>query len=195
MELALRRDRSPEAYRETLLRMAQQVNELMDLTGDLAVLGDPDGFRTLADGSADLDAMAAHLSARYDPARLRVRIAPAQIQVAGHEKLLTRALRLVLDHALRYHAAGASIQLRTSGNDAAAEGGVHLLLDAAGPGFSRHLWTHLADGESALDSKGLPGLLSLRTAASIVRLAGGTISIDGDDGAATVRIGLRRFPL
>jgi hypothetical protein len=40
VEFALRRERSPAAYRDALARVAVTIAELVDLTGDLALLGD-----------------------------------------------------------------------------------------------------------------------------------------------------------
>lgn len=193
VEIALRHDRSPAVYRDTLARIAEQVIELEDITGDLALLADPDGFRALSESTVDLSALTSQLSLHYKSDQLIVPIAASSIYVSGHELLLTRAFRLVLDHAVRYRGHGSSVRLQIAPHDHPM-GAVHLMLDATPPGFARRTWYHLIDDHADPEVFESPGLLRLRTASSIVRLSGGSLAVDGADGAVCVRIQLREAP-
>lgn len=193
VEIALRHERSPAVYRDTLVRIAEQILELEDLTGDLALLADPDGFRALSESTVDLSALASQLSLHYKSDQLIVTIAASSTHVSGHELLLTRAFRLVLDHAVRYRGHGSSVRLQIAPHDHPM-GAVHLIVDATPPGFSRRTWCHLIDAHADPEVIESPGLLRLRTASSIVRLSGGSLAVDGADGAVCVRIRLREAP-
>lgn len=192
VELALRRDRSPAAYRDALTRIAQQAAELGDLTDDLALLGDPERFRALSMATTDLRALTTQLSLRYDPGQVLIAIAPDNIRVAGEQALLARAFRLVLDHAVRPHGHRLPVRLRPASPDPADAAA--LVLEATTPGFSRRTWHHLTARHGDCEWEGGTGLLRLRTASGIAQLSGATMSVDGDDGSVCVRINLRRVP-
>lgn len=188
VELALRRERTPAAYREALSCIARQAAELADLIEDLALVGDPERLRALSTASTDLRELTTQLSARYDPSQAVIAIAPENIRVAGDQALLARAFRLLLDHALRPHGHRLPVRLRVApdGSDAAA-----LLLEAAS-GFSRRTWHHLNARRVDTGWEGGTGLLRLQTASRIAESTGATVTVEGDDGLVCVRINLRR---
>lgn len=192
VDLALRRDRSPAAYREALTRVAQQAAELSDLTDDLALLGDPERMRALSSETTDLCELTTQLSMRYALAQVRVAIAPRHVRVAGHPALLIRAFRLVLDHAVRHHAHELPVRLGPAHGGASPPDAALLILDAPVPGFSPRTWHHLTEDATDLERMDRPGLLRLRTASGIVHLSGGTLTADSSGGAVRLRIHLRQ---
>jgi len=192
VEIALRRERSPATYRDALARISQQAAELIELTGDLAVFGDPDAFRGLSEATTDLSALATELSQHYDPGLVLVAITPDNIHVAGDTKLLTRAFRLLLDHAVHYRGPGSPVHLRTAtGEVDDAPGSVDLILDASEPRFSPRTWHYLTTDEFDREQIGRAGLIRLRTASNIVRMSGGAVTVHGPEGPVRVRLRLR----
>jgi K+-sensing histidine kinase KdpD len=188
VELALRRDRSPAAYREALSRIAGHTADLVDLTSDLAVLAECEQ-PTARSHAIDLEVVASQLSMRYDDGRVDVSIPPQPRPVAGDGRLLGRALRLVLDHALRARTAAASpVRLRTA-TPIGTTGGVDLIVDAASPGFAPQTWQYLA-GDHDLGQDLGHGLIRLRAASLLVRASGGSITVECAEGASRLRIHL-----
>ena len=104
IEVALRRDRSAEEYREVLRRIAAPLSDLVAITSDLALLSDPVDRSITGSRAARLDAILARLHDRFSGNRaMRIDALPAaHVQVAGDEQRLARALTLIIEHALRY---------------------------------------------------------------------------------------------
>src|SRR5436305_7153537 len=96
IEVALRRDRSPEEYREVLRRIAAPVSELVAISADLALLGDPVDRTITGSRAARLDAILARLHDRFGASRaVQIDSLPAaHVVVAGDEQRLARALTL-----------------------------------------------------------------------------------------------------
>lgn len=189
VELALRRDRSPAAYREALSRIAEHTANLIDLTSDLALLAGCEQ-PLVRSQAADLGVVASQLSKRYEPGRIEVAIDAQPGPVAGDERLLTRALRLVLDHALRHRESGSPVRLRSATPASAANFGVDLIVDAVRPGVARQTWEPLTIDDDP-DRGFNQGLMRVRAASQLVRAFGGSITADDTgEGAARLRIHL-----
>lgn len=194
VEIALRRDRSPAAYREALTRIAEQVTELVHLTRDFSVLAHAAGSHPLP-STADLRQLLSQLAMHYDAGLVQIAVPPSAIDVAGDDPLLTRALRVLVDHAVRGRAPSSVVRLQASPACDATHDTVTLTLDAAAPGLSPDAWQALTDvAQTAAISADRPGLMRIYTAASIVRLAGGHLAVDRTEGAMHLRIVLRRAP-
>ena len=112
VELALRRERSPAEYRDALGWIADRVADLVDLTGDLALLchaAPPGGCPSTR---TKLVAAFASLTRRYDTTSgidLVIEGDTSEVVVAGDEQRLTRALALLVEHAVKHrrvHAPG-----------------------------------------------------------------------------------------
>ena len=117
VELALRRERTAAAYRDALARIATSVAELVDLTGDLAFLGQASKARDIGRKRARLEAMFAQLAERFGAAQpdvLSIDPPVDEISVAGDELQLARALTLVVEHALKYRGDGARVRVRAA---------------------------------------------------------------------------------
>jgi K+-sensing histidine kinase KdpD len=198
VELALRRDRTQAGYREALARIAVSIGELIELTGDLSLLGDPSGATVIGERTAPLDRMLAHVAERYRtvaPDAVVIEPAVTDVLISGDERLLTRALSLVVEHAVRHRCDGAGVRMRTASADdlSVRFGPVDLVVDAAPGGFLPHAWQFLigAEADAASGRRTRQGPLRLRTAERIVRDSGGALRVTAANGVQAVRIRLR----
>lgn len=196
VDLALARDRSPAAYREVLTHIAERVAELIDLTKDVAVLGDAGEVSESSTATASLDAVFEALSDRYGERRgtpVTLEAARYRQKLASDETLITSALSLLLEHALRHRRDGSRVRLRalTTKDVTMVSGTADLLLDAPPAGFSNSTWHGLAGGFDT--SQPAHGRLRLRleTAARIIHGCGGVLELTSAGGAECVLIRLR----
>jgi signal transduction histidine kinase len=184
IEIALDRDRSAAEYRQALQRIAGDVADLLELSSDLALFTDGTAATETSAPVARLDAIVSALADRFrghQDVRLPGNI-DGDVRVAGDESRLTRAVVLVLQHALRHRQGRAILSLRC---DAAASGSVRLLLTADAPGFWPRAWQSLA-GDAAR------GPLRLRTARRILEEHGarlGTAQVP--EAAVTIELAVR----
>jgi signal transduction histidine kinase len=197
VELALRRERSPAAYREALSRAAVSIAELVDLTADLATLGQTSDAKDTLGRRARLDVMFAHVAGRCGAAAddaVVVESATTDVAVAGDEALLMRALTLVVEHAVRYRRDGARVRLRAASleDHHLRLGAIDLVVDAAPAGFWPNAWRFLvAPGDSDHGPRPVSGPLRLRSAERIVRDCGGSLRVATIDGLQVVHIRLQ----
>jgi signal transduction histidine kinase len=198
VELALRRERSPAAYREALARVAVATAELVDLTGDLALLGERTDRREVVGRTAPLGAMLAEVARRCGSPASDVATFESggtDIAVAADEVLLTRALTLVVEHAIRHRCDGARVRLRAAPPDdiEARPRPVDLVIDAVPGGFWPHAWLSLPLAVAGPQPPRPLASWSLRllTAERIVRDCGGSLEVAYRDDGAAVQIRLR----
>ena len=197
VDIALRRPRTAADYREALVRVAAAVVELVELTDDLALLGQNDDAEPPPAKTARLDGLLAPVVARYAPASgVAVDVVPAGIVVEGDEALLTRAITLVVEHAVRHRRGGARIGLRGASPEdpSSAVSRIEVIVDAEPGAFWPQAWECLAATPRIGDSAaGLArGPLRLRTADRIIRRFGGSLDAASADGSGGIRIRLRR---
>jgi len=192
VDLALARDRSPDAYRAALARIAECVAELVDITADFTLYGDAPG-----EGDEDsrhavrLSSVIETLGTRYGARRgapVTFAIAAPHGRVAGRDALITGALSLLIEHALRHRRSGSRVILRGTLPDP-PEGTIELRLDATPGGFTASAWDGLAAGGRLTD--GTNRDLRLHTAAGIICACGGSLALTTADGAEGVLIRLR----
>jgi signal transduction histidine kinase len=169
IEVALRRDRSAEDYRAVLRRIAAPVSELVAISGDLTVIGEPGDRPRALVADARLDAILARIRTRYaNEGAVRITVdVPSGARVAGDEPRLARAITLVIDHAVRYRRPDACISVRVV---ATSGGGVDIAIDATGSGFWPHTWSSLARDAGPADP------LRLRTARRLLEDNGGALT-------------------
>jgi signal transduction histidine kinase len=105
-----------DAYREALTRIAGSVAELVELTGDLSVLGEPGDDDRVSTTTARLDAILAPVRERYasnaDVAFAVTPAAAAAATVTGDEALLTRAVTILVQYALAHRRTTAGLDPR-----------------------------------------------------------------------------------
>ena len=195
VDVALRRDRSADAYRDALMRIAGSVADLVELTGDLSLLGEPGDDDGASASTARIDAILAPLRERYSSgADVTFAVAPAAAAavVNGDEALLTRAVTLLVQYALAHRrtAAGLVVRAASPGVGAAAFGRIDVIVDAATGTFWPHTWRSL--GETTPGDAAGPSTapLRLRIADRVVRRCGGSL-LAAAGGADGVHIRLR----
>jgi two-component system OmpR family sensor kinase len=186
VEIALRRDRTAGEYRAALERIAAGVAELVEMSADLALVGEPP---RAAAGAADLGAILSRVRDRYkDRQEIAVDVEfPAATRVSGDEAHLARAIVLLLEHALRYRKDHAALQLR--GCVGASDGPARLVIEAHSSGFWPTAWRALRPAAAAA-----PVPLRLRTVLWILAHSGGALSVDSAAGAERVYIDLQSCP-
>jgi signal transduction histidine kinase len=184
IEVALRRDRSPEEYREVLRRIAAPLSDLVAISSDLTLLSDPVDRSVTGSRSARLDAILARLHDRFHNTRaVQIESLPAaHVQVAGDEQRLSRAITLIVEHALRYRRPDSPVVVRIR----AAAAGVCMDIDALPSGFWPHTWSSV--GAAAM---GPADPLRLRTARRILDESGSALVRAGDSEWDGVRVELR----
>jgi len=188
VELALHRERTAEAYRDTLRRIADRVAELDELTGDLATFGS--GAEGAGASRSDLGELLASLPP-LSADGLRVERPPTDATVVGDPQHLGRALTLLVRHAAGHLADGGRVNLRVD-RPAGDAAGVELTIDVRPSRFPGRTWLHLEPAADPGETGQTAGLFRLRTAAHLVELCGGTIRVECRDGSDAVRIRLRR---
>jgi signal transduction histidine kinase len=192
VDLALARDRSPAAYREALTRIAARVEDLIDVTSDLAVLGDASTFCESSTATASLSAVFAALSDRYGIRRGNRVILDAEgnhRRVAGDELHVTSALSLLVEHALRHCRDGSRVRLRalTHGDATTIAGTTDLVLDAPPGGFSPSTWRAVG----AHTRQPAHGQLRVEAASRIIHAFAGALELTSVGEQECVRIRFR----
>jgi len=184
IEGALRRDRSAEEYREVLRRIAAPLSDLVAISSDLTLLSDPVDRSITGSRAARLDSILARLRDRFHGNRaMQIDSVPAaHVQVAGDEQRLSRAITLIIEHALRYRRPDSPVFVRVR----AAGDGVRMDIDASPSGFWPHTWSSV--GAAVM---GPADPLRLRTARRILDESGSTLARAGDSEWDGVRIDLR----
>src|SRR3954471_21545992 len=184
IEVALRRERSATDYREALVRIAAGVAELVEISADLALLGDVPGDAAQSQQAA-LDSILSSVRHRYrgrDDVSIDA-VLPAGLRMVGNEARLARAVVLVIEHALRYRQGKATVRLR--GDDTASPR-VGLIVDASPFGFWPRAWRWVTEVP-----RNAGGPLRLRTALRILEGSGGALIVDGASEMERVHIELQ----
>lgn len=179
VEVALRRDRSPEAYRQTLQVLQDEIAHLIDTVRSLLALArlDREGD-TLPRTPIDLRALAVHevdaCRAAADAKGLEVGLdAPGAVWVQGHPDLLQKAVRNLLDNAVKYTGAG-TITLRVRAEDDRAV----LRVEDTGPGIPAAVLPRVTDRFFRAAPTDVPGSgLGLALVEQVVRWHSGTLAL------------------
>jgi len=199
VELALRRERPAAVYRDILQRVAASAAELIALSGDLAVLSREPSAAPRVPADVELQAACAAVVARYGDV-LDVRLdlgACAAARLAGDPALVSRALLLLVTHAVRHRRKGARIALHArwaGAADAADAGLVDVFLEAGPAGFHAGTWS-LLPADAVIDEEvNAAALIRLRVVARIAEECGGSVDVSPLDGRDAVRLRLRCAP-
>jgi heavy metal sensor kinase len=114
-ELALRRDREPEAYREALREIAAESERMTELVEDLLFLARRDTRAGMPMAPIDLRealndaAQELHGLAEAREIRIRVSTGADDAMIAGNATALRRLFLALLDNALKYSAGGTEV--------------------------------------------------------------------------------------
>jgi len=191
LEVALRRPRSPDDYRQTLATCLAEVERLGRLVNGLLTLSRSDaGLMTLSLGLCDLADVARQAAAAYATraAEAGVRVAldaPAALPLEGDGDRLRELADILLDNALRYAPRGSTVVVHVG----RGAGRPTLSVADAGPGLSPEAQAHVferfyrADDARARGSGGLG--LGLSIARAIARAHGALLTIRSAPGDGT----------
>ena len=194
IEVALKRDRSPAEYRETLDRCREEVLQLSRLASDLLVLARTDaGLPLEQQVEVDLCALASRVAERYRPLaserNVRIDVWGTSAEVAGDPGLLERVVSNLVDNAVKYSPADGAVRLEVHRHDRQ----VALTVRDEGPGVAPeqipYLFTRFFRGDQARPRAEGSGLgLSIAKAGADAH--GGALEYLGDTRGATFRLTL-----
>jgi len=145
-EVALRRERTPEAYRQALAGVIADADRMTASVRGLLQLAQTDRPAAGAPERVDLGALAqahaARFHARADAAGVALAVeAPAGVTVKGDPRRLGEAVDNLLDNALKYASAGGRVGLSLR----AERGEAVLRVEDAGVGFAPEAADRLFD--------------------------------------------------
>jgi two-component system heavy metal sensor histidine kinase CusS len=191
-EVALSRERSPEALRETLVSNLEEMQRLAALVNDMLFLSQADRGAVARRGkAASLAALAQQVvdfhEAPLEDAGLTVQI-EGGVSAAVDEPLFKRAVSNLLGNAIRFAEPGSRIVIRIAAEDAAQ---VRVEVQNAGPAIEPQNLARLFDrffrvDSARPDSQSHHGL-GLAIVAAIARMHAGRPLAESD--AAGTRVG------
>jgi two-component system, OmpR family, heavy metal sensor histidine kinase CusS len=198
-ELALRRSRTPESYRESLSEIADETERMTQLIEDLLALARSGTEavqmpRTSLDLRSLLREVCAELHSLAESRRIRIETQSIEAEqgqgpaiVSGNRPALRRLFVILLDNALKYSPAGAEVLLRLSQED----GRVSVSIEDSGAGISAidlpHIFERFYRAGEALNTESREGHgLGLALADHIARMHGATIEVHSTEGASSV---------
>lgn len=191
IEVAFRRPRSADEYRQTLTSCLAEIARLSRLVQGLLTLSRADaGVMTVVRIPCDLaavarDSVVAHTS-RAESLGVRLRLeAPAPLPLDGDPDRLREVVDNLLDNSLRHAPRASEVVARA----VAADGRLSLSVTDAGPGLSPEARSHVFERFYRADSgrdRASGGLgLGLSIAKAIAEAHGGQLTADSVPGAAT----------
>jgi signal transduction histidine kinase len=175
-ELALRRSRSPEAYRDSLQEVAVEAERMTVLVEDLLILARSDaGVADMPLSPLDLrEVLRDVLAEMRNLAEFRgIRVKPAldKVMISGNRPALHRAFLVLLDNALKYSIEGGEVLITLSDN--------YLEIRDFGTGISSedlpHIFKRFYQADRARSEGGYG--LGLSLAETIVKAHGGSIEV------------------
>jgi len=192
LDVALRRERSPEEYRETLERMRGETVRITALAENLLVLARADaGLPAATLAPLDLADIAERVVARSarqaEAAGVTLAAEVASAPVRGDAALLERAVGNLVENALAYVPRGARVTLRCARADDAAR----LDVEDDGPGVAAehaaHVFERFYRGDPARGRDAGTGL-GLPIARAIAAAHGGHLTLERASSGALFRL-------
>jgi signal transduction histidine kinase len=187
-ELALRRARSPESYRESLREIAEEAERMTQLVEDLLFLARSDAQssempRAPLDVSDLVQGVAAELQSIAEVRQIRIRLvtpgsrAPS---ISGNGLALRRLFLVLLDNALKYSRPGSDVLVAIS-----AQGSeIAVTIQDFGIGISLadlpHIFKRFYQADRARTDGGFG--LGLSLAENIARAHGASIQVKSEEG-------------
>lgn len=176
LELALRRERSPEAYRQALEHAAADVERLAGLVEGLMLLARVDSGQTEQGRTVERLSAVVHEALRRERATLEAAGCTVSLELVSdpevrlHVELMTIAVGNLLRNVAR-HAPGAPVQIRIG------QGGAVVVVEDGGPGVPaedrERLLERFARGSTRREGLGL----GLPLAREIARRHGGELEL------------------
>lgn len=200
-EVALQRDRNPEAYRQSLAAIDNEADRMIRLTASLLNLARADSgqipitFESL-DVAEVIGAAAEQARPAAEQRRVRLVLNPSpHVHLAGDKVLLIQLTLNLLDNAVKYSPPGGEVTVGCENNDSE----VVLRVRDTGIGIEPDAITHIFDRFYRVDrarsrTEGGAGL-GLSISRWIAEAHGGSISVQSEPGKGStfsVRLPLRR---
>ena len=190
-ELALRRARSPESYRDSLGEISREAERMTQLVDDLLFLARNDARATeMPMEPLDLDALLREVSGELQgvagASGIRIRHAnpgDRAVHVSGNPAALRRLFLVLLDNAIKYSHPGSDVKVAISRNDETTA----VTVEDFGAGISAvdrpHIFTRFYQADKARTDGGFG--LGLSLADSIVRAHSATIEVTSEEGSGS----------
>jgi signal transduction histidine kinase len=189
-ELALRRARSPESYRDSLIEISAEAERMTQLVDDLLFLARNDARATempmeALDPDALLSEVCGELLGVAGARQIRIRRESAGRAglVSGNSAALRRLFLVLLDNAIKYSHAGSEVIVALS----TGEGTVTVTVEDFGIGISPadrpYIFRRFYQADKARADGGFG--LGLSLAESIVKAHGASIDVMSKEGSGT----------
>jgi two-component system heavy metal sensor histidine kinase CusS len=191
-ELALRREREGQEYRQTLVNIQREAEWMTQLAEDLLLLARADsGTLQLCSAPVAIDRLTRGVTNETAPMAevrgiaLSTRLEAQDTVISGDERALHRLLTILLDNAIQYTPAQGKIEVATSLTKQA----VLVAVSNSGPGIGRedmpHIFERFYRGDPARTRQNGAGL-GLAIAQSIVQAHNAAIDVESEPGEGAV---------
>jgi len=190
-ELALRRERTPDAYRTALQEIAGESERMTQLVEDLLALarsdaGPVDMPRAAIDVREVLVEVREEMASLADAAGIRVTtiLEDEPAMISANRPALHRLFMVLLDNALKYSHAGSEVILKVAGEGGQIFASIEDFGEGIGEADLPHIFTRFyqADRSHSVDGHGL----GLSLAESIAQAHGAEIDVRSTRGQGTV---------
>ena len=197
-ELALRRTRPPESYRDSLSEIAAETERMTQLIEDLLTLARSgteavqmpraslDLRGLLREVCAELHSLAQSRQIRIETESIETGPVQSPAIISGNRPALRRLFVILLDNAIKYSPAGAEVLLRLSQED----GRVSVSIEDSGTGISAtdlpRIFERFYRAGDGLKTEGGGHGLGLALADHIARTHGAVIEVRSTEGASSV---------
>jgi len=190
-ELALRRARSPEAYRDSLAEISREAERMTQLVEDLLFLARNDARATeMPMEPLDLDALLREVCGELlgvaGARRIRILLEGPRdraVLVSGNPAALRRLFLVLLDNAIKYSHAGSEVIVDVSTGEETATVTVEDFGVGIGPADRPHIFQRFYQADKARTDGGFG--LGLSLADSIVRAHGATMEVTSEEGSGS----------
>lgn len=193
IDVTLKRHRSVQEYRETLVRCREEVERLARLASDLLVLARSDAVVPLEHVSAiDFRALVRRVADRFQSTAssrgVRLDVTAEEASVSGDERMLERVVSNLVDNAVKHAREGGSVGISLAQN-----GGPVLTVRDDGTGVPAehlpHLFVRFFRGDPARRRNQSTGL-GLAIAKAGAEAHGGRLEFIGNEPGAVFRLTL-----
>jgi len=190
-ELALRRARTPESYRESLREIAAETERMTQLVEELLLLARSDTGTTempfavidVRDVIRDVCTEIRNL-AELQQIRVHLSLGEQSAMISGNRPALHRLFVALMDNALKYSRAGGDVMVTLQ----RAGSRIAITIEDSGPGISEsdlpHIFKRFYQADRARSGGGHG--LGLSLAESIARAHGATIEVRSREGISSV---------
>jgi signal transduction histidine kinase len=189
-ELALRRARSPESYRDSLIEIAAEAERMTQLVDDLMFLARNDARATEMpmaplDPGALLSEACGELLGVAGARQIRIRRESSGrgALISGNPAALRRLFLVLLDNAIKYSHPGSEVIVALSSGDGAVTVTVEDFGIGIGAADRPHIFNRFYQADQARTDGGFG--LGLSLAESIARVHGATIDVMSEEGSGS----------